>query len=194
MRHYGRLEGVCEMIGLNPVYHDNRGRFSEIYPIKDRPEIFPNGIRQVSHSISYTNVIRGIHWQVGMAKGFMVLDGLVDLFTVDLRRNSPTFGQWAVEDKGYRDNILYIPSGIGIGFRTLTKVHVQYLHSTQFDPALSFTLAWDDPTVDIDWSLVGSTPIMSDKDANEGISLTQWSNTFESTLPDAQLTDRPLVV
>lgn len=195
MKHYGWFIGVFEMIGQNPVIEDNRGRFTEVYPIKSHPAIFPNGIQQVSQSVSNYGVLRGMHWQVGMQKAFNVLRGSVRLVLADLRRNSPTYGQYSIDTIYPNENILFVPSGVAIGFFVETHTaHVQYFHSCRYDPSLAFTLAWNDPTVNIDWGFNDLTPTLSDKDAHEGLSLVQWENTFESTLPEAQLTDHPLVL
>jgi dTDP-4-dehydrorhamnose 3,5-epimerase len=186
------LSGVKSLVGLNPVIEDNRGSFTEIYPIKSDPNMFPHGIHQVSQSRSSHCVFRGFHFQVGMDKAIRVVAGGVDLVLVDIRRNSPTFGDHSTEVlSAVNGDVIYVPSGIAIGFEVITLgATVQYFHSTRFDPLLAFTIAWDDPTIGLKWDNI---PIMSDKDAHEGMSLQDWVHTFESTLPAMQLTDRPLM-
>jgi len=160
------LEGV---LVLEPkVFGDSRGFFLESYNERAFTEI---GIRehfvQDNHSLSCSNVVRGLHYQIRQAQGKLVrvIVGEVLDVVVDLRRSSPTFGRWSsVPLSGENKRILWIPPGFAHGFRVVSEsAHVHYKATDYYCPDAERTLAWNDPELKIDWQLSGE-PIVSGKD------------------------------
>lgn len=151
------------------VFQDHRGFFLESYSRKVFAE---HGINadfvQDNHSMSVSKgVLRGIHFQLPpneQAKLVRVVKGLVYDVIVDLRKDSPTFGQW----EGYTlsaENflMLFIPRGFGHGFCTLED-NTEFLYKTDnfYAPESDAGIFWDDPDLAIDWPI--KEPILSDKD------------------------------
>jgi dTDP-4-dehydrorhamnose 3,5-epimerase len=161
------------LIVLEPAVHrDERGFFLETYR---RPWHADAGIAdglefvQDNHSRSTRGVVRGLHFQVGSGIGKLVrcARGRILDVGVDLRRGSPTYGQWdAVEldDVGMRE--LYIPVGFAHGFCVLSDLaDVIYKQTAFYDPELERGIAWDDPDIAVDWSLPASELTVSARDA-----------------------------
>lgn len=129
----------------------------------------PASFVQDNHSVSSRWVLRGLHYQLHRPQGKLVrvTEGEVFDVAVDLRRSSPTFGQW-VGERLSADNhaMLWIPAGFAHGFLALSE-RVQFLYkcTDYYDPASERTLLWNDPGLDIAWPLpAGVSPIVSDKD------------------------------
>ena len=124
---------------------------------------------QDNHSRSAAACCAGMHFQVGdgVAKLVRCARGRILDVAVDLRRGSPTYGQWdAVEldDEGMRE--LYVPVGFAHGFCVLSDVaDVLYKQSAYYDPALERGIAWDDPEIGIEWPLPADELIVSERDA-----------------------------
>jgi dTDP-4-dehydrorhamnose 3,5-epimerase len=148
----------CQLPGLlllEPVVHgDSRGFFLETY----RSNVLHGlGIEdefvQDNHSRSRRGVVRGMHFQPGMAKLLRCGRGAILDVLVDLRPESPGFGQWeGFELSGDNHHILYCPDGFGHGFCVLSELaDVMYKTSTYYDPALERGFAYDDPKVGIEW-------------------------------------------
>ncbi|HXV06106.1 MAG TPA: dTDP-4-dehydrorhamnose 3,5-epimerase [Solirubrobacterales bacterium] len=160
-----KLDGV---VLLEPeVYGDARGFMVETF----RSDVWADlGIDidfvQHNHSRSVERTLRGIHFQTepGQAKLVRCPRGRIFDVAVDLRRNSPTFGQWeghVLDDEAHRQ--LYVPVGFGHGFAVLSDVaDVAYLLSSLYDPATESGIAWDDPDVGIEWPV--SDPLLSERD------------------------------
>ncbi len=155
------------------VFRDDRGFFLESYSKKIFEEKGVNcDFVQDNHSLSVAKgVLRGIHFQkdpMAQAKLVRVIRGNVFDVIVDLRKESPTFGQW----QGFElsaDNflMLLVPRGFGHGFCTLEEntefmYKVDNFYSAEHDSGL----AWNDPDLKIDWPV--SEPILSDKDRQQG--------------------------
>jgi dTDP-4-dehydrorhamnose 3,5-epimerase len=159
---------------IKPVYHeDNRGTFytsfnREVYNKIGIPNL---NIAQVNHSISARNVIRGLHYQVGtntQSKLIWLTNGsVIDVF-VDLRVGSATYGKWdkvLLKADGMR---LFVPKGCAHGFLSLTDgTEFNYICSNPYDKEAERTLLWNDPKLNINWTL--ETPIVSPKD-QQGLS------------------------
>jgi dTDP-4-dehydrorhamnose 3,5-epimerase len=150
------------------VFRDPRGFFVESYNEKTMAEA---GIRerfvQDNHSFSTCNVVRGLHYQVRpQGKLVRVVAGEILDVIVDLRRSSPTFGVWnGVSLSETNQQMLWIPSGFAHGFRVLSDgAHVLYKATDFYDPEAERTIAWNDPTLNIDWRLTTS-PTVSVKDS-----------------------------
>jgi dTDP-4-dehydrorhamnose 3,5-epimerase len=131
---------------------------------------------QDNHSRSGRGVLRGLHFQNPQAQGKLVrvTNGAVFDVAVDLRKCSPSFGQWVgVELSAANKRMLWVPEGLAHGFLTLEPdTDFLYKCTAPYAPASEHTLAWNDPAVGIDWPDFGGDPIISDKDAG-GLALAQ---------------------
>lgn len=158
---------------IEPTVHgDARGFFSETYrrqwhSASGLPE--SETFVQENHSRSTRGVLRGMHFQVGAGVAKLVRCGrgrIIDV-VVDLRRGSPTYGEWeAVEldDAGMRE--LYVPVGFAHGFCVLSDVaDVLYKQTGYYDAAVERGIAFDDPDVGIEWPLPAAELIVSERDA-----------------------------
>lgn len=160
-----RLEGP---ILLEPEIHrDNRGFFIESYRASVLADL---GVEeewvQDNHSRSGRGIVRGMHFQPGMAKLVNCARGEVLDVLVDLRKGSPTFGQWEafrLNDENLHQ--LYCPDGFGHGFCVTSEVaDVLYKCSAYYDRDAERGLAYDDPEVGIEWPDLKLVP--SERDAN----------------------------
>jgi dTDP-4-dehydrorhamnose 3,5-epimerase len=148
------------------VFADDRGFFKETW---SDPKYAAVGLdtrfAQDSCSRSKRNVIRGLHYDFGMAKLVQCLKGSIWDVIVDLRRESPTYLQWEgfelTEDNHKQ---LLVPAGFGHGFLALDDVIVYYKNSVPYDAATEGAVSWRNPRIGIEWPLVGE-PILSKKDA-----------------------------
>jgi dTDP-4-dehydrorhamnose 3,5-epimerase len=160
-----RLEGLV-LVEPN-VFGDDRGFLVETYRADLWREL---GIDlefvQHNHSRSVEGTLRGLHFQAapGQAKLVRCSAGRIFDVAVDLRRGSPTFGQWEgpeLDDRAHRQ--LLIPIGFGHGFCVLSEhADVDYQLSSLYDPATESGIAWDDPEIGIDWPV--SEPLLSERD------------------------------
>jgi dTDP-4-dehydrorhamnose 3,5-epimerase len=149
---------------------DARGYFVETYNARAFAAV---GIEQVfvqdNQSVSARGVLRGLHFQRpphAQAKLVRVLAGRVLDVTVDLRTNSPTFGQHhAVVLDAAIGNAIYIPAGFAHGFLSLENdTMLQYKCTDYYYPETEGSLRWNDPALGIDWGITAE-PLVSDKDA-----------------------------
>jgi dTDP-4-dehydrorhamnose 3,5-epimerase len=150
------------------VHGDERGFFQETYRRNAFAEL---GIRQDfvqdNHSRSRRGIVRGMHFQPGMAKLVRCARGAIYDVLVDLRRGSPTFGRWeAFELSDENHHQLYCPDGFGHGFCVVSDVaDVVYKTSAYWDAELEGGFAYDDPKVGITWP-EGVELIASPRDAS----------------------------
>lgn len=150
------------------VYEDDRGFFKETYS-KDKYAALGMHEEWLQDSVSRSsrNVIRGMHYDMRMAKFVQVLAGRIYDVIVDVREGSPTHKKW----QGFyltADNHLqlYVPKGFAHGFIALDDDNVvHYKMSAHFDPTQERILSWKDASVGIGWPLVGE-PRLSQKDAD----------------------------
>jgi dTDP-4-dehydrorhamnose 3,5-epimerase len=165
-----RLETKLDgLVLLEPAVHgDDRGFLVETYSARDWAEAGIDAqFVQDNHSRSTGGILRGLHFQTapGQAKLVRCLRGRVWDVAVDLRRDSPTFGQWEgheLDDSSHRQ--LFIPVGFAHGFCALSEIaDVHYKLSSYYDPATESGIAWDDPELAIDWPL--ADPQVSERDA-----------------------------
>ena len=151
------------------VFGDDRGFFLESWNhyAFDAAGITARFV-QDNHSRSSRGVLRGLHYQMEPAQGKLVrvVAGAVFDVAVDMRRSSPTFGQWVgYELSATNHRMLWIPEGFAHGFVTLEDgTDFLYKCTNFYAPASEHCLAWDDPAVGIDWPLDGVTPLVSEKD------------------------------
>ena len=160
------LEGV---LVLEPkVFHDGRGFFTETYNAERYAEA---GIAvdfvQDNHSRSSHGTLRGLHAQTNRPqdKLLRVSQGAIFDVAVDIRRGSPTFGEWfGVELSAENFKQIFVPIGFAHGFCVLSDfAEVQYKCSDLYDPSGELRLRWDDPEIAVRWPI--SDPVLSDKDA-----------------------------
>lgn len=131
---------------------------------------------QDNHSHSQKGVLRGMHLQNPGAQGKLVrvVNGAVFDVAVDLRKSSPTFGQWTgVTLTAENRRMFWVPQGFAHGFLALQNgTDLLYKCTSNYAPQHEYSLAWDDPAVGINWPLDDAEPILSAKD-KAGLSLDQ---------------------
>ena len=138
------------------VFGDSRGFFLETYRENRFAELgITDNFVQENHSRSVHRVVRGMHYSLppGQAKLVRCARGSILDVVLDIRRGSPTFGQWeAHELSDENHHQLYIPIGFAHGFCVTSEVaDVLYRVSTYYDPKLETGLAYDDPDLGIEW-------------------------------------------
>lgn len=152
------------------LFGDHRGFFMETYHAKRYAEA---GIAatfvQDNHSGSRRGILRGLHYQIQHAQGKLVRAVVGSIFdvVVDLRRSSPTFGQWVgVELSAENHRQLWVPPGFAHGFYVLSDWAEVFYKATDFyAPEWERTLLWNDPALQIAWPIpTGEAPILSEKD------------------------------
>lgn len=155
------------------VFGDARGFFMESHNRRAFAQATGLDIDfvQDNHSRSRKGVLRGLHYQVQQPQGKLVrvVRGAVFDVAVDLRRSSPTFGQWAgVELTEDNHRQFWVPAGFAHGFVVLSD-SADFLYKTTdyYAPEHERSIAWDDPAIGIDWPLAAhgiAAPQLSDKD------------------------------
>lgn len=151
------------------VYEDSRGYFFESYNHHKFEEAIGKTVsfKQDNQSLSQKNVIRGLHYQIApfsQGKLVRVLHGAILDVVVDIRKNSPTLGQWfsvnISDDNKYQ---LWIPTGFAHGFAALTDtVEIFYKATDYYHPESERTIKWNDPELNILWGI--ESPTISTKD------------------------------
>ncbi len=161
---------IPEVILFEPkVFGDDRGFFFESFNQARFDAAVGRSVSfvQDNHSRSVRNVLRGLHYQIQQPQGKLVRVAVGEVFdvAVDLRRSSPTFGQWvgavlSAENKKQ----LWVPEGFGHGFVVLSDV-AEFLYKTTdyYAPEHERCIVWNDPTLAIDWPIQGE-PVLSAKD------------------------------
>lgn len=150
------------------VFQDDRGFFLESFKQSLLEKLgIHSEFAQDNHSYSQKDCIRGLHFQSfpGQAKLVRVASGRIFDVVVDIRPDSPTFGQWeSVILDGEHHHQLFIPNGFAHGFCILSnEAHVMYKVSSPYDPFHEKGFRWNDSTINIDWPT--STPLISGRDA-----------------------------
>lgn len=161
---------ISDVLIVEPkVFGDDRGFFYESYNQKafiEKAGVDINFV-QDNHSRSRKNVLRGLHYQIQQPQGKLVraVYGAVLDVAVDLRKSSPSFGQWvscllSAENKRQ----FWVPAGFAHGFLVVSDV-AEFLYKTTdyYAPEHERCLLWNDPALAIDWSL-SEDPILSAKD------------------------------
>ena len=153
------------------VFGDDRGFFYESFNSRAFAEATGSTLPfvQDNHSRSTRGVLRGLHYQIEQAQGKLVrvTAGEVLDIAVDIRRSSPTFGQWAgVRLSAQNHRQLWVPPGFAHGFVVLSE-SADFLYKTTdyYAPSAERCIRWDDPQLAIDWAL-DDAPILSAKDQN----------------------------
>ncbi|MFC1543085.1 dTDP-4-dehydrorhamnose 3,5-epimerase [Candidatus Neomarinimicrobiota bacterium] len=167
-----------DVIVITPrIFKDDRGFFMETY----RRDIFQRelGINpeftQDNHSRSVKNTLRGLHfqWDPAMGKLMRITVGSAFVVAVDIRKDSPTLGQWfGLQASAENYMQVWAPAGFARGFCALSDVtEVQYKCTGIYNPTCESGIRWNDPEVGIEWPV--AEPLLSDKDRSAQ-TLAQW--------------------
>ncbi len=165
------------VVVLRPeVFQDQRGFFKEVF----REDIFralglPYNFVQHNHSGSVKNVVRGLHfqWDPPMGKLMRVTVGAAFLVAVDLRKGSPTFGQWYGREVTAENHLMiFAPASFARGFAVLSDyAEIQYICTGIYNNKGEGGIRWNDPHIGVQWPV--TQPILSAKDENAPL-LSEW--------------------
>lgn len=163
---------IPEVILIEPrVFPDDRGYFMETYK---RSDFEANGVvgnfQQDNHSYSNRGVLRGLHYQKNPAvqgKIVRVVTGAVFDVAVDIRKGSPTFGQWvSAELTADNHRMLWVPEGFAHGVLVLEdNTHLLYRSTNEYNPVEDRQILWNDPEIGIEWPFADGVSL-SEKDMN----------------------------
>lgn len=151
------------------IHYDERGFFYESFNQKDFDQGIGRKINfvQDNHSKSSKNVLRGLHYQIQkpQAKLIRVIQGSALDVAVDIRKSSPTFGQYITEELSSENKKqLWIPEGFAHGYLGLSeKVELLYKTTEFWEPDFERIIRWDDPDIGINWPN-HIEPVLSKKD------------------------------
>ena len=162
---------IPDVVLLTPkVFGDQRGFFMETFRQSDfERHCGAHRFVQDNHSLSAHGILRGLHYQLEKPQGKLVRVTRGEVFdvAVDLRRSSPSFGQWvgailSAENK----QMLWVPPGFAHGFYVTSKeAEFLYKCTDYYNPRDEYCIRWDDPALAIHWPLVdGVPPRVSEKD------------------------------
>lgn len=161
------------LVLLRPrVFGDERGFFLESWNKRVFADLgIAQDFVQDNHSRSARGILRGLHFQTEHPQGKLVRVTAGEVFdvAVDLRADSPTCGQWyGCTLTGANHEMLWIPPGFAHGFYVLSdSADFMYKCTDFYHPESEISLAWNDPTVGVDWPLIdGQAPQLSGKDAD----------------------------
>jgi dTDP-4-dehydrorhamnose 3,5-epimerase len=153
------------------VFGDDRGFFLESWSDAAFADAgFDLNFVQDNHSRSSRGILRGLHYQMEHTQGKLVrvVSGSVFDVAVDLRRSSPTLGKWfGVTLSAENHKMLWVPPGFAHGF-VVTSDYADFIYkcTDTYHPGSEQSLAWNDPTVGVEWPLAeGEEPSLSEKDA-----------------------------
>ncbi|MGQ9846522.1 MAG: dTDP-4-dehydrorhamnose 3,5-epimerase [Bacteroidales bacterium] len=162
---------IPDLLIIEPdIFKDHRGYFIESYNEKRFIDLgITNHFVQDNESQSIYGVIRGLHYQIGkfsQAKLVRVIKGKVLDVAVDLRKNSPTFGQWfSIELSEENKTMFFIPKGFAHGFSVLSDVAIFSYKCDQFyNKEYERGILFSDPELKIDWKIKPENAIVSEKD------------------------------
>lgn len=168
-----RTTSIKDIILIEPkVFTDDRGYFVETFRSEYiEKELGDIRFVQENESFSKKGVLRGLHYQTtpfAQAKLVRCVVGTILDIAVDIRQNSPTFGQYVkVELSGENKRQVFIPHGFAHGFLTLSDwAVVSYKVDNYYNKEAEGSIRFDDKTLAIDWELNGMEVLLSDKDAN----------------------------
>jgi len=166
---------IADVVILEPTLHgDHRGFFLETWRESTFDSIAP-GLKfvQDNHSKSSKGILRGLHYQLDQPQGKLVrvIAGEIYDVAVDMRRTSPTFGQWVgviLSADNHRQ--LWVPPGFAHGFIvTSDSAEMVYKCTDYYAPSDEHSLLWNDPALAIPWPIAElgiDEPVLSDKDRN----------------------------
>lgn len=174
------LNGLLVLIP--EVFGDDRGFFMETYREDQFKELgLPTRFVQDNHSGSGRGVVRGLHfqWDPPMGKLMRVTAGKAFLVAVDIRKGSPSLGEWfGIEVSAENKKQVWAPAGFARGFCVLSDfAEIQYKCTGIYNPRGESGILWNDPEIGIDWPV--ADPVLSDKD-RKAQTLSQWLKRKES--------------
>jgi dTDP-4-dehydrorhamnose 3,5-epimerase len=164
------------------IFQDSRGFFSETFRADQFEALgLPALFVQDNHSRSAKGVIRGLHfqWEPPMGKLMRVTAGSAFLVAVDIRKGSPTLGQWVgIEASPENRRAVWAPAGFARGFCALSDAtEIQYKCTGIYNGKAESAIRWNDPMIGIRWPLTDAT--VSEKDSNAR-TLAEWLDSTES--------------
>ena len=175
------IEGV---VIIEPrIFKDDRGYFFESFSQREFEEkVCKTTFVQDNESKSSYGVLRGLHFQkppCAQSRLVRVIKGAVLDVAVDIRKGSPTFGQYvSVELTGENHRQFFIPRGFAHGFSVLSEeVIFQYKCDNFYSPQSEGAIAWNDPDLNIDWRIPAEKVVLSEKDSKHP-RLKDWQNVF----------------
>ena len=175
------IEGV---VIIEPrIFKDDRGYFFESFSQREFEEkVCKTTFVQDNESKSSYGVLRGLHFQkppFAQSKLVRVIKGAVLDVAVDIRKGSPTFGQYvSVELTGENHRQFFIPRGFAHGFSVLSEeVIFQYKCDNFYSPQSEGAIAWNDPDLNIDWRIPAEKVVLSEKDSKDP-RLKDWQYMF----------------
>ena len=164
---------IPDVVIIEPkVFGDQRGFFMETWSTRDFSEAgLDLNFVQDNHSGSTQGILRGLHYQIQNPQGKLVrvVRGEVYDVAVDMRRSSPTYGEWVgVTLSEQNRRMLWVPPGFAHGFYvTSAEAEFVYKCTDLYAPEHERSLLWNDPDLGIDWPIAADTlPTLSEKDAN----------------------------
>jgi dTDP-4-dehydrorhamnose 3,5-epimerase len=168
------LNGVAVIVP--EVFQDERGFFTEVYRADQFKEMgLPETFVQDNHSRTAHSVVRGLHfqWDPPMGKLMRVTVGKAFLVAVDIRKGSPTLGQWfGVEVSAEDKKQVWAPAGFARGFCVTSEfAEVQYKCTGIYSSKAESGILWNDPALGIQWPV--EKPVLSAKDT-KAQTLAQW--------------------
>jgi len=142
------------------VHGDDRGRFVEVF----RAAALPEPMAQSNHSRSARGVLRGLHYHRNQADLWYLVAGRAQVGLADLRAGEgvPVTHSFVLD--GDTPTAVYVPPGVAHGYLALTEIDLIYWVTREYDPDDENGVAWDDPTLAIDWQLDGQ-PVVSERDS-----------------------------
>jgi len=151
-------------------FGDHRGFFMETYHAE---KFSAGGISatfiQDNHASSQKNILRGLHYQLKFPQGKLIrcIQGEILDIAVDIRKSSPTFGQWVGEILSSENaRQLYVPPGFAHGYVVRSdNAEVEYKCTELYHPEDDYGILWNDPAIGIDWGI--KNPILSEKDKQQ---------------------------
>ncbi len=171
---YSEKSKIDGLLIIQPrVFEDDRGYFFESFRLDKLRELgIDLDFVQDNESKSQKGVLRGLHFQnppYEQGKLIKVVKGAVIDVAVDIRKKSPTYGQWISHELSeYNKTMFWIPPGFAHGFLTLEDDTIfQYKCTNYYNKESEDSIRWNDPVLNIDWGI--KNPIVSDKDSKAGL-------------------------
>ena len=165
--------GIEGLVIIEPqVFGDDRGFFMETWQASKFEALgLPSRFVQDNHSRSKKGILRGLHIQTQNTQGKLVrvIHGEVYDVAVDLRKDSPTYGEWrGVYLSAENKNMFWVPEGFAHGFYVTSETaDFVYKCTDYYAPEHDLSIAWNDPELAIEWPLLEKTaPLLSEKDKN----------------------------
>ncbi|PID45372.1 MAG: dTDP-4-dehydrorhamnose 3,5-epimerase [Proteobacteria bacterium] len=164
---------IPDVVIIEPqVFGDERGFFMETWQARDfQQNVADVQFVQDNHSKSGHGILRGLHYQIKHPQGKLVrvVAGTVFDVAVDMRKHSPTFGQWVgCELSAENKRMFWVPEGFAHGFYVMSEsAEFVYKCTDYYAPEYERSLLWNDTTIGIDWPLVDNKqPLLSAKDTD----------------------------